>query len=99
MMQHVIDNISLPNSNIHLIFRSKNSDFCNNFTSKNANSINTLFIDYKTSGTAATLLHAKNIIYNKTPLLIANSDQIVDFDCNLFVKDAIERNLMFYTCI
>ena len=67
MLQHVIDNISLPNSNIYLILRDKNTCFSNEFNSKDANSINNLFIDYKTSGTAATLLHAKDIIDKKVP--------------------------------
>ena len=93
MLQHVIDNISLPNSNIYLILRDNQPDFSKNLTAHGSNIISKLFINYKTSGTACTLLHAKEIIDNQLPLIIANSDQIVDFDCKLFIQDAIERNL------
>jgi NDP-sugar pyrophosphorylase family protein len=46
-----------------------------------------LSIDKLTEGSACTILYARRFINNKTPLLIANSDQIVDID----IKDFIEK--------
>lgn len=55
----------------------------------------TIFIglDKLTEGTACTVLFAKEYIDNENPLLIANSDQLVDIDLNLFYQDCINRNL------
>jgi len=50
-------------------------------------------IDGLTEGTACTVLLAHEYINNDDPLLIANSDQIVDMEINDFIKDAQERRL------
>jgi NDP-sugar pyrophosphorylase family protein len=50
-------------------------------------------IDGLTEGTACTVLHARGLIDNETPLLIANCDQIVDFSCENFVADCWARGL------
>ena len=94
MLQHVIDNLAIEKSNVHIILQSEHIKNTNcNFSSIKANNINLVSIDYQTSGTACTVLHVRELIENNSPLLIANSDQIVDFDCNLFISDAIERDL------
>lgn len=46
-----------------------------------------------TEGTACTVLLARKFIESDAPLIIANCDQIVDFDCSAFVQDCIERDL------
>src|SRR3546814_9983194 len=46
-----------------------------------------------TEGTACTLLHARNEVAENAPLMIANCDQIVDFDCADFVTDCFSRDL------
>ena len=43
-------------------------------------------IDYKTEGPACSALLAKNYINNTTPLIIANCDQIMEWDSEKFVK-------------
>ena len=94
MLQHVIDNLAIEKSNVHIILQNEHIKSTNcNFSSRKANNINLVPIDYQTSGTACTVLHVREFIENNSPLLIANSDQIVDFDCNLFISDAIERDL------
>jgi dTDP-glucose pyrophosphorylase len=50
-------------------------------------------IEGLTEGSACTALHARKLIYNDTQLMIANSDQIVDFDPIYFINDCKERNL------
>jgi dTDP-glucose pyrophosphorylase len=46
-----------------------------------------------TEGAACTILLSAGEINNDDPLLLANSDQIVEADLNLFIKDSEARNL------
>lgn len=46
-----------------------------------------------TEGTACTVLLARAIFDCDDGLLIANSDQLVAFDCEAFVKDCLDRGL------
>ena len=50
-------------------------------------------IDKLTEGTACTVLYAREYINNDNPLIIANSDQIVDISIQDFVDDCKEREL------
>lgn len=52
-----------------------------------------LNIDKLTEGTACTVLFARQFINNDEPLLIANSDQIVDISIQEFVDDCFVRKL------
>jgi len=46
-----------------------------------------------TEGTASTVLFASKCFDNKQPMIVANSDQIVDFNIDEFVEDCIQRKL------
>lgn len=46
-----------------------------------------------TEGTASTVLLARRTIDNNLPLLVANSDQLVDFDVNAYINDCHSRRL------
>ena len=59
---------------------------------KNHN-VNIIPVDKLTNGPARTVLYANKFINNEDPLLIANSDQYVDFDLSDFIDDCFERNL------
>lgn len=50
-------------------------------------------IDFVTEGAACTVLTARGHLERNAPLLIANCDQILDFDCSNFIHDAMERGL------
>lgn len=50
-------------------------------------------VDGMTEGTACTVLHARQMINDDMPLLIANSDQWVDFSLSDFLVDAQARQL------
>lgn len=50
-------------------------------------------IDFVTEGAACTVLTAREHLDRNAPLLIANCDQIVDFDCADFIDDAMARGL------
>jgi len=53
----------------------------------------TIGIEGLTEGAACTVLKARNLIDNDTPLMIANSDQYIDVDINSYLKSGNERNL------
>ena len=94
MLQHVIDNLEIKNGQFHLIIQEEhlqNQKF--NFSTKSKKDIKIIPINFHTSGTACTVLHARSEIETDKPLLIANSDQILDIDFNLFINDAIDREL------
>ena len=46
-----------------------------------------------TEGTACTVLLARKIYDDDCPLIVANSDQLVDFDVSEFVQDCLDRGL------
>ena len=50
-------------------------------------------VDRLTEGSVCTVLLARREINRNAPLLIANCDQIVDFDCSKFIKDCTDRKL------
>ncbi len=50
-------------------------------------------IDFTTEGAACTVLTARTHLDPDAPLMIANCDQIVDFDCSAFLEDATRRDL------
>ncbi|MNE15375.1 hypothetical protein D3C80_1082820 [compost metagenome] len=50
-------------------------------------------MDRLTEGTACTILLARQAFDAPAPLLVANSDQYVEFDVDAFVKDCHDRGL------
>lgn len=50
-------------------------------------------VDALTEGAASTSLLAKELINNENPLIICNSDQLVEWDARAFLQDAGDRNL------
>ncbi len=95
MIKRVLENINLKNGNYILIARKehieKNEDIILDI--KNNFNVKIIEIDYLTEGTANTVLLARKLIQTQDPLLIANSDQIIDIDINDFIKDSQKRNL------
>ena len=94
MIEKVIDNLYIENSRNILIFNKKHLNG-NQLDKKSQLSQNNevVVLEKTTDGTACTVLNAKKFINNKSPLLIANSDQIVDFSCQEFISDCLSRDL------
>jgi len=94
MIEHVINNLSFEKSDMTVIFRDeytiKYSDQIDHLRNKN---INFYSLKGLTEGTACTVLSVRKSIDNENPLLIANSDQLVDFKIEDFINDAKSRNL------
>jgi len=95
MIERVLRNLQYPGAKYILIARKEHMKSEVSLVNKIKKEFNACFveIDGLTEGTACTVLYARKYINNKHPLLIANSDQIVDIDINLFIDDCISREL------
>ena len=95
MIVRVLENLAYQNARYILIARKehiqKESELVNEI--KKSYNVDIITIDEVTEGTACTVLAAKDFINNDDPLVIANSDQIVDINFYDFVDDSLNRNL------
>lgn len=94
MLEHVLENLSLPNQKSIVLLRDEHitsfPDLSGDIISRFDHSVT---VDALTEGTACTALLARQYIDSNNPLLIANSDQYIDFDVNSFIQDCYDRNL------
>jgi len=95
MIERVMDNLALPGARYILLARKEHLDSERATVNRliALGNVEFLPIETLTEGTACTVLHARPLIDNETPLLIANCDQIVDFSCADYVADCWSRNL------
>jgi NDP-sugar pyrophosphorylase family protein len=95
MIVRVLENLAYQNARYILIARKehirKEIQIINEI--KKYYNVDIITIDEITEGTACTVLAAKDLINNDDPLVIANSDQIVDINFYDFVDDSLNRNL------
>ena len=95
MIVRVLENLGYPEARYILIARKEHMDAEPALVREIEQTYNATFIpiDKLTEGTACTVLYARRYINNQDPLLIANSDQIVDIDIADFVDDCSRRQL------
>ena len=95
MIERVIKNLSMPNANYILIARKEHLEQEKETVEYLKEKYDAIFIaiDKLTEGTACTVLFARALINNDFPLLIANSDQIVDMQIADFIFDCENRKL------
>jgi len=95
MIELVLDNLAYPDARFILIARKSHMDDQAPLVDRIQSRYNALFIsvDRLTQGTACTVLFARKEINNDMPLMIANSDQLVDLCIADFIDDALERQL------
>jgi UDP-N-acetylglucosamine diphosphorylase / glucose-1-phosphate thymidylyltransferase / UDP-N-acetylgalactosamine diphosphorylase / glucosamine-1-phosphate N-acetyltransferase / galactosamine-1-phosphate N-acetyltransferase len=93
MISRVIENLYYPNANYYLIARKDHLEAEQALVKEIEQQYNAKFIaiDKLTEGTACTVLFARQFINNDQPLLIANSDQIVDCDIKEFIDDCLQQ--------
>jgi dTDP-glucose pyrophosphorylase len=95
MIERVLDNLTIKDARFILLARDEHIKSYSKYIAaitKNYNSI--IFpISNLTQGTACTVLLARDLINNDLPIVIANSDQIVDINFNNYVNDALSRDL------
>jgi HAD superfamily hydrolase (TIGR01509 family) len=93
MIQLVVDNLNIIANFIFIVQKSHrekyNLDTLLNLISPNCQIIE---VDGITEGAACTTLLAKKFIDNDSPLLMANSDQFIEWDSNEFMYKMNETN-------
>jgi len=93
MIQVVVENLNCESPHTFIVQKSHrnkyNLDALLNLISPQCNVIE---VDGVTDGAACTTLLSKNIINNDRPLLIANSDQYVDWDTSEFLYKMQEQD-------
>lgn len=94
MIQVVVDNINIEATYIYVVQKSHrekyNLDTLLNIITPNCKIVE---VDGITEGAACTTLLAKEFIDNEQPLLMANSDQFIEWDSNEFMYKMIEQNV------
>lgn len=95
MIERVMDNLNAENTNFVLVARDEHIDAEPQIVSKLSNDLQVKFsrINFVTDGPACTVLTARKHLRYNDELIIANCDQIVDFDIDDFVNDARRRGL------
>ncbi|MFM2230556.1 MAG: hypothetical protein RL607_1814 [Bacteroidota bacterium] len=94
MIARVMENLYYPNANYILIGRKEHLEQERELVAELEKYYNATFIelDQLTEGTACTVLFARKYINNDYPLLIANSDQLVDHSIEAYINDCLEQN-------
>lgn len=94
MIQVVVDNINIDANYIFVVQKSHrqkyNLDTLLKLITPNCKIVE---VDGITEGAACTTLLAKEYINNDEPLLMANSDQFIEWDSNEFMYKMIEQNV------
>ncbi len=94
MLDHVIDNVVPSGADVTLLLRHSHiqsqPSIVQGFEKVGANIIP---VDKLTEGTACTVLLARKIFDNDSPMMVANSDQLVNFDVKDYIDDCINRGL------
>lgn len=95
MIERVLDNLQLPHAKYFLISLQEHIKYYKQYLDKISTNYDSeiISIDKITDGPACTVLAAHRQINNEIPLLIANSDQIVDVEISNYIDDCFKRNL------
>lgn len=95
MIVRVLENLKYEGARYILIARKEHLIKEKKLVDEIKNNFNVEFIAINklTEGTACTVLYARKYINNNTPLMIANSDQIVDINIGDFINDSFKRGL------
>ncbi len=94
MIQVVVDNLNIDATFIYVVQKTHrekyNLDTLLNLITPNCKIVE---VDGLTEGAACTTLLAKEFIDNDSPLLMANSDQFLEWDSNEFMYKMIEQKV------
>jgi len=95
MISRVIENLYVRKSKFVLIARGEHLTAEPDAAAEieGRGDIRFLPIERLTEGATCTVLSARKALDPDQPIVVANCDQIVDFDCTAFVNDALDRDL------
>lgn len=86
MISWVVDNLSHPNARFVFVIRADYPESCKSYLRSIAPDCSILTVDHVTEGAACTVLLAKECINTDGPIVIANSDQFIEFDFHNFME-------------
>lgn len=92
MISWVVDNLRIPNAKFTFVIRSDYPESCREYLKNIAPECSIIEVDKVTEGAACTVLLTKDIINSSTPLIIANSDQFIEFSIKEFVNNCLESD-------
>ena len=94
MLQHVIENVTPTDAVVNVLLRQQHMEAYPSIAYHlQEGGYNITPINQLTEGTACTVLLARRAFDNDYPMMIANSDQLVDFDVNTYIEDCFLRQL------
>lgn len=95
MIVQVMENLKEPDAKFVLLARKEHIESNANLIKQIQSQFNATFvsIDKLTEGTACTVLFARSLLSPQEPVVVANSDQIIDDCFSQFIHDARSRNL------
>ena len=94
MLDHVIDNVTPRQASVTLLLRKQHIDAHEDIVRKFQKGCHRVKpVAALTEGTASTVLLARPVFDNDQPMMVANSDQLVDFDVNAYIDDCFSRRL------
>jgi dTDP-glucose pyrophosphorylase len=101
MIQFVVDNINVDSRHIFIVQKSHYEKYnLENTLKAIVKNCEIIQVDGITEGAACTTLLAKELINNDEPLLMANSDQFVEWDSNKFmysmIGDTIDAGILTF---
>jgi len=95
MIARVLENLYCEKARYILIAQEEHIELENELVRQIIKEFNVVFhpINHLTEGAACTVLHARQFINNNEPMIIANSDQVVDIIFQNYVDDCFKRDL------
>lgn len=80
MIEQVLENVSFPGAKYYLLCRLEHLSYLPTTALGDRNDVAFVPIECMTQGAACTVLRAERFIDSDEPLIIANSDQVVQYD-------------------
>jgi dTDP-glucose pyrophosphorylase len=93
MIECVLENVKPANAKSVVLFRKEHAEGQGDIVRRISESSEIVLVKKPTEGSLCTVMLARHYLKDDNPVLIANSDQIVDFSVDAFVQDCIDRNL------
>jgi dTDP-glucose pyrophosphorylase len=93
MIEQVLDNLRIPGARYVLLALAEHLEAAPDLAARLRARANIEIVPVKqvTEGTPCTVLLGRTLIDPDSPLLIANCDQLIDFDVNRYVGECLDR--------
>ena len=88
MLRRVVENLAFEGAHFVFVVQSRDAEAVRDAVGDAAPTYDILMIDGVTQGAACTVLQAAEVIDGDDPLVIANSDQLLDWDVRAFLYES-----------